>query len=236
MKKRTPLLLLLSTSFIIISCGGAESETAQSEDQEINKLIQEQEFLCRCLNEPGNSDFSRENKDACRNAISQAIGVENWEKVNMRDNPEISARFDELAQMCNSGNPEQEQEATAENTEITTEPVTENLTSASSGLMDKITSDNGFVWETVNNDADIYTVLTFNGTEFRNVAYNMNGSKNPKNFTRVIEFSGTWEAKGDKKAIGSFTETDTKVEWTFNDDYTMLINSKGVQYRKVSIN
>ena len=38
--------------------------------------------VCRCLTEPGNSKYMQENGDACRDAISKEIGVDNWEKVN----------------------------------------------------------------------------------------------------------------------------------------------------------
>lgn len=56
--------------------------------------------VCRCLTEPGNSQWNQENRDACRDAISNEIGVENWEKVNMSLNQEISAKWDLLAKRC----------------------------------------------------------------------------------------------------------------------------------------
>jgi len=56
--------------------------------------------ICKCLTEPGNSNYMQENKDACREKISKEIGVENWEKINMSQNPEISAKFDALARQC----------------------------------------------------------------------------------------------------------------------------------------
>lgn len=56
--------------------------------------------VCRCLTEPGNTQWNRENRDACRDVISNEIGVENWEKVNMYQNPEISAKWDALAKRC----------------------------------------------------------------------------------------------------------------------------------------
>ena len=56
--------------------------------------------ICRCLIEPGNSSYMKANKIACRNAISNAIGVPNWERVNMSQNPTVSKRFDKLASDC----------------------------------------------------------------------------------------------------------------------------------------
>lgn len=58
--------------------------------------------VCKCLTLPSNSVYMQENNDACRDAISKEIGVENWEKVNMSlsQNAEISAKFDALAEKC----------------------------------------------------------------------------------------------------------------------------------------
>jgi hypothetical protein len=56
--------------------------------------------ICKCLTEPGDSEYIQENNDACRDAISKELGVDNWEKVNMRQNPDISAKFDVLAKRC----------------------------------------------------------------------------------------------------------------------------------------
>ena len=42
----------------------------------------------------------QENGDACREAISKEIGVDNWEKVNFSKNAELSARFDALVTKC----------------------------------------------------------------------------------------------------------------------------------------
>ena len=56
--------------------------------------------ICRCLTEPGNSNWNQENKNACTDAISKELGVDNWEKVNMSQNADVSAKFDALARRC----------------------------------------------------------------------------------------------------------------------------------------
>ncbi|WP_396169228.1 hypothetical protein [Flavobacterium sp.] len=61
---------LLSLLFLVTSCG--------SEYKSVD--------VCRCLIEPGNSDWNNDNKDVCRDAISKEIGVANWEKVSVSDN------------------------------------------------------------------------------------------------------------------------------------------------------
>ena len=54
--------------------------------------------ICRCLSEPGNTEWSKENRYVCRDAISDRLGVENWEAVSL--DPEVSEGFDRLAKQC----------------------------------------------------------------------------------------------------------------------------------------
>ena len=95
MKKslKTPVLLF-ALMLIVSSCG---NET-KSDGSETKSDVE----ICKCLTEPGNSKYMLENNDACRDAISKEIGVENWEKVNMSlpSNAATSAKFDELAKKC----------------------------------------------------------------------------------------------------------------------------------------
>ena len=75
---------ILFASFIFISCKSS------------SKIVD----VCKCLSSPGDSDFMKENGDACRDAISKEIGVDNWEKVNFSQNKALSKKFDELASKC----------------------------------------------------------------------------------------------------------------------------------------
>jgi len=83
--KTTPTLLLALV--LLLSIAGCETKTKNID-------------ICKCLTEPGNSDYITTNRDACRDAISKEIGVENWEKVNMSQNKEVSDKFDALAKRC----------------------------------------------------------------------------------------------------------------------------------------
>mgnify|MGYP006124304841 CR=1 FL=1 len=56
--------------------------------------------VCRCLIEPGNSSWMEKNENECRDAISNAIGVPNWEKVNFSRNPDLSAKWDRFVNDC----------------------------------------------------------------------------------------------------------------------------------------
>lgn len=56
--------------------------------------------VCRCLTEPGNTEWNQENKEACDDAISKEIGVDDWKKLNMSQDPEVSAKWDALAKRC----------------------------------------------------------------------------------------------------------------------------------------
>ncbi len=80
--------VLISCLFLIACGDSGQKEVSSSVD------------VCRCLSEPGNTDWSKDNRDACRDEISAKIGVENWEKVNMSENPEVSGRFDDLGKSC----------------------------------------------------------------------------------------------------------------------------------------
>ena len=54
--------------------------------------------ICRCLSEPGNTQWSKENLYVCRDAISARLEVENWEAVSL--DPEVSKGLDRLAREC----------------------------------------------------------------------------------------------------------------------------------------
>ena len=54
--------------------------------------------ICKCLTEPGNTEWSKENKIACRDAISERCGVENWEEVS--NSPAVEKAFDEMSKEC----------------------------------------------------------------------------------------------------------------------------------------
>ena len=56
--------------------------------------------LCRCLNEPGNTDWAKENKSDCDEAISNRIGVDNWESVNFSKNVILSKKWDKMVDEC----------------------------------------------------------------------------------------------------------------------------------------
>ena len=81
------------TSSILISSKSSVNEPNQT-------TLSNNIDICRCLTEPGNSNYMLENGKACDKAISIAIGVEDWGKVNMSQNPIISQRFDALTNNC----------------------------------------------------------------------------------------------------------------------------------------
>jgi hypothetical protein len=90
-------LLMILASSVLTSCGGKSNKQATNAttDQPSGAVD-----VCKCLTEPGDSPFMIENRDACRDAISRELGVENWEKINMSQNPVVSRKFDELAARC----------------------------------------------------------------------------------------------------------------------------------------
>ena len=88
------IIVILFASLLFVSCGKSTHENDLDLNPEENSPADID--LCRCLTEPGNSEYMQKNNEACRDAISRELGVENWEKVNMSQNPAISAKFDAL--------------------------------------------------------------------------------------------------------------------------------------------
>ncbi len=214
-------ILILTLSYFLVGCGGDSSEkTETTKANEETKETSAPVDLCRCLTEPGNTEWSAENKDACRDAISKELGVENWEKVNFSQNPELSKKFDELAERCTG----------TKEVKTGIEEIDNN-----SSLVKEIGTSAGYVWESINEDAQIYTTLAFDGLAFRTAAYSMNGQTNSENFTKAIDLSGKWEATSETSADGIMNQNNVRVSWDFSDDYSSLTNNKGVVFKRVKV-
>ena len=89
---RGTISCLAISLFMFLAIGTGDDTESSDSGSEVD--------TCRCLTEPGNSSYMKDNKKACRDAISNAIGVPNWEKVNMSQNPSVSKKFDKLASDC----------------------------------------------------------------------------------------------------------------------------------------
>ncbi len=211
MKKIIPILFMFS--FLATSCG-TESKAVD---------------VCRCLTEPGNSDWNKENQDACRDAISNEIGVENWEKVNMSENPIVSAKFDALAKKCS------QKDSSAENKNEVIENNESATNSNNSFLIPNIGTSNGYIWESINVEAQVYATLAFDDGIFRNTTYLMNGKTNSEDFTKMLDLNGTWNTIDTNKASGLIELNNKEVSWIFSEDYSTLTNNKGVIYKRIKV-
>lgn len=95
--------LSLKTSFFsglviiltLFACNSNTKETKHNNDIDI----------CKCLTEPGNSEYMSQNGTACDEAISKEIGVTDWRKVNMKYDKATSKKFDELVYKCTGQRP-----------------------------------------------------------------------------------------------------------------------------------
>jgi hypothetical protein len=204
--------------FLLSNCGG-NSRDEQSSNNQVTTAATNVD-VCRCLTEPGNSEWSMANSDACRDAISRELGVENWEKVNFSQDPDLSRKFDALAEKCTG--------TSQVNTGI--EAVDNN-----SEIVKEIGTTYGYIWESINNEAQLYTTLAFDGLVFRTTAYSMNGKTNSEDFIKMVDLSGEWNAIDAKSAEGTIKQNDVKVSWNFSDDYSELTNNKGVVFRRVKV-
>lgn len=204
--------VILWASVILTSCGGGSNDEFENK----NTLVD----LCKCLSEPGNSEWATENKNACDDAISKELGVENWANVNFSKEPELNRKWDLLVEKCTGS-------------ELVNTGVKE--IDRNSKLVKEIGTSYGYVWESINTGAQIYTTLAFDGLIFKSTVYSMNGKTNSEDFTKVIDLSGKWNAIDNLGAEGVFEQNNISIGWKFNEDYTSLTNNKGVVFRRVQV-
>ena len=76
---------------MLFSCG-RESNTNRNTKIEMD--------LCRCLTEPANTDWAKENREDCDKAISNKIEVPNWKSINFSQNASLSAKWDNMVNDC----------------------------------------------------------------------------------------------------------------------------------------
>ena len=207
MKKVLPLFLSIA---ILIGCN--EVSNKKSVDQSVD--------LCKCLTEPGNSEWALENKDACRDAISKELGVDNYEKVNFSKDPELNRKWDQLVQKCTGSNV----------VKTGVEEIDRN-----SELVKEIGTAYGYIWESINIPEQLYTTLAFDGLVFRTTLYSMNGNSNSEDFTKVIDLSGKWKGIDKGSAEGVYSENNVSVSWEFSEDYSSLTNGKGVVFQRIKV-
>ena len=83
------ILLILLYLTIVSSCGSEENADKNTEID-----------LCRCLAEPGNSDWAKENREHCDKVISSKMGVPDWKSVNFSQNSRLSIKWDIIVDEC----------------------------------------------------------------------------------------------------------------------------------------
>jgi hypothetical protein len=85
------LLIILICLPLLFSCEGKKNKTKDT------KTVMD---LCRCLTEPGNTDWAEENREDCDKVISKRIGVPNWKSVNFSQNSNLSEKWDAMVNDC----------------------------------------------------------------------------------------------------------------------------------------
>lgn len=209
MKKVLPLFLSIA---MLSGCN--EGSNKKSGDQSVAV------DLCKCLTEPGNSEWALEHKDVCRDAISKELGVDDYEKVNFSKDPELNRKWDQLVQKCTGSNV----------VKTGVEEIDRN-----SELVKEIGTAYGYIWESINIPEQLYTTLAFDGLVFRTTLYSMNGNSNSEDFTKVIDLSGKWKGIDKGSAEGVYSENNVSVSWEFSEDYSSLTNGKGVVFQRIKV-
>ena len=78
----------------------SKSSKSNSSSSSSSSLKESNPDVCRCLTEPGNTKWAKANRYTCRDAISDRIGVSNWEQINFSQNPTLDAKWDRLKASC----------------------------------------------------------------------------------------------------------------------------------------
>ena len=107
------IISLIVLGFFLILAIGSDEEAASSINPEptidssnnsssssSSSLKESNPDVCRCLTEPGNTEWAKDNRYTCRDAISEEIGVANWETVNFSQNPTLDAQWNRLVASC----------------------------------------------------------------------------------------------------------------------------------------
>ena len=103
---RNTFYLVLAFVLMLSACANSSKNdgSVNTESKETNTVSSDVAVdLCKCLTEPGNSEYMQEHGEACDALISKEIGVADWKKVNMSQNRVVSDRFDALARRCTGG-------------------------------------------------------------------------------------------------------------------------------------
>ena len=220
------ILTLVFFAFMSLASGddpssdSSDADNISDENLDVEAGVDKSVDLCKCLTEPGNSKWSIENEASCTYVISDELGVENWEKVNFSKEPELNRKWDELVERCTGSS------------EVKTG--IEEIDSKSK-LIKEIGTSYGYVWESINYEAQIYATLAFDGLVFRNAVYSMDGYTDSEYFTPVLDFSGKWSALDDFNIQGFFEYSDEPVYWEISEDYSSLVNGKGVVFQRVEV-
>ena len=83
--------------FLFLAVGSTEDSGSSSSNSSLKELDVD---VCRCLVEPGNTQWAKDNIYTCREAISKKIGVANWETINFSQNPLLNVKWENLKSSC----------------------------------------------------------------------------------------------------------------------------------------
>lgn len=215
---------IIFLSLYLLGCGNIDqnsNNSSQSDNTSSNiKETVDEADLCRCLSEPVNTEWYIKTADACRDLISKELGVENWETINFSKSPDLNRKWKQLEERCLGG----KNLVKAEIDEI----------DDNAALTPEIGKSNGYIWESFNNEAQIYSVIIFEELIFEQSVYDMNGSTNVDDYILKGKISGKWRAIDSRYAQGKSDEKNISMDWVFEEDYSKLTNNKGKIFTRVA--
>lgn len=100
-------------------------------------------------------------------------------------------------------------------------------------LLNQIGTRSGYIWESINSEAQVYATLAFDDDKYRNSVYRMNGSTD--NLSPVASVDGTWKMDDPYHVSGINSLTGKPVNWVFSNDYSTATNGYGVVFKRIKV-
>ena len=113
--------------------------------------------------------------------------------------------------------------------DVTTQP-SDNLTNS---ILKNIGTSSGYIWETLEIEAEIYGTLAFDDNKFRSSVYKINRVSG--RLSKIIDNDGSWQVIDKYNIKDESSTNETTPSWHFSNDYSTVTNSKGAIFSRVKI-
>jgi len=99
-------------------------------------------------------------------------------------------------------------------------------------LLKEIGATNGFIWEYINYQEDIYIAIVFWESYSRMISSLMNGKTNSKDFQVVFDLSGNWKVVDKNNVQVVIEKLNTTINYNFSNSYETMVNDNGYLFKR----